>query len=233
MTMSRITLLFAVLLFAVSASAQSKSFAPGEFEKIAVSYGVDVTIVKGSTHAVVINADQSVLDVIKVEAEGGNLQITFDQKDWNRIGESAMGKGIQATITTPSLSGVLANGGSDIESKERWEAGSFKAMANGGSDLTLILDVENLDATCNGGSDLYLSGSARIVKMTANGGSDIEAEKLMTEEANLTANGAGDISINVSKKLKARANGGSDIEYYGNATMIDVRANGGSDIDRG
>jgi len=231
--MIRITLLLSVLVLSFSVFAQSKSFTPGEFDMVAINYGIDATIVKGSTHKVVIKADQSILDVVKVEIDGGNLQVTFDQKDWNRISKSAMRKGIQATITTPALSGVLANGGSDVESKEQWEAGNFKVMANGGADLTLVLDVENLKATCNGGADLYLSGTARRVKMTANGGADIEAENLMTEDADLNANGAGDISVNVSKTLKARANGGSDIEYYGNASVIDIRANGGSDIDRG
>lgn len=231
--MTRITLLLSALILSLNVFAQSKSFTPGEFDMVAINYGIDATIVKGAAHKVVIKADQSVLDVVKVGIEGGSLQITFDQKDWNRINRSAMRKGIQATITTPTLSGVLANGGSDVESKEQWAVGNFKVMANGGSDLTLILDVENLKATCNGGSDIYLSGTARNVNMTANGGSDIEAKNLMATKADVTANGAGDISINVSKTLKARANGGSDIEYYGTASNIDVRANGGSDIDRG
>jgi len=231
--MIRLLLLLSALFLAFSLTAQSKSFSPGDFNQVVINYGIDAKIVKGSTHKVVIEADQSVLDVVLVKVEGRKMQITFDQKDWNRISKSAMRKGIDVTITTPSLGGVLANGGSDVESSEIWESSNFTAMANGGADLTLILDVENLKATCNGGSDIYLSGTARNVKMTANGGSDIEAQNLMTTRADVTANGAGDISINVSKTLKARANGGSDIEYYGTASNIDVRANGGSDIDRG
>ncbi|MFK8057457.1 MAG: head GIN domain-containing protein [Saprospiraceae bacterium] len=231
--MSRITLLFSALLLSFSVFAQSKSFTPGAFDMVAVNYGIDAVIKKGAKHSVSIEADQSVLDVVQVVVEGEQMKITFDQKDWNRLSKSALRKGIKATIITPALSGVLANGGSDVVSKDKWSGDSFKMTANGGADLTLIVDVKNLKVVCNGGADIYLSGSADKVKMTANGGADIEAENLMTKDADLTANGAGDISINVSKSLKARANGGSDIEYYGNATMIDVRANGGSDIDRG
>ena len=231
--MTRISLLLSVLILSLTAFAQSKSFTPGDFDMVVINYGVDATIVKGNSHGVVINADQAVLDVVQVEVDGGTMKITFEQRDWNRLSKSALRKGIKATITTPALSGVLANGGSDVVSKEQWEADSFKATANGGADLTLIVNVDNLKVVSNGGADVYLSGKARKVKMTANGGADIEAENLKCEVAELSANGAADISVNVSKSLKARANGGSDIEYYGSASMIDVRANGGSDIDRG
>jgi len=200
---------------------------------VGINYGIDANIVKGSNHAVTIEADQSILDVVQVLVEGDNLKITFDQKDWNRIKKSALRKGIKATITTPMLNGVLANGGSDVVSKDTWKSDAFKATANGGADLTLCLEVDNLTLVANGGADIFIKGSARKAKMTANGGADIEAENLIVEVADVTANGAGDISVNASKTLKARANGGSDIEYYGTATKIDVRSNGGSDINRG
>ncbi len=231
--MTRITLLLAALFIAFSAFGQSKTFNPGAFDMVGVNYGIDAVIQKGNTHAVTIEADQSVLDVVVVRVEGDQLKISFDQKEWNQLRKSALRKGIKATITTPALSGVLANGGSDVVSKDVWKGDSFSATCNGGADLTLIVDVESIKVVANGGADIYLSGSARKAKLVANGGADIEAEDLMTETAEATANGAGDISLNVSTTLKARANGGSDIEYYGTASKIDVRASGGSDIDRG
>jgi len=231
--MTRFFLLTASLFFTLSVFAQTKSFTPGVFEVVAINYGIDANIKKGDAHAVQIEADQTVLDVIQVTVEGETLKITFDQKDWNRLSKSARRKGITASISTPSLTGVLANGGSDVVSSDTWVADSFKATCNGGADLKLIIDVKDLVLVANGGADLYIKGSARKAKMTANGGADIEAENLIVESAEVIANGAGDISVNASKSLKARANGGSDIEYYGTATKIDVRSNGGSDIDRG
>lgn len=231
--MTRITILLASLLLTLTVFGQSKSFSPGAFDMVAINYGIEAVIKKGNEHAVTIEADQTVLDVVEVTVEGDQLKISFDQKDWNRLSKSSLRKGIQVMITTPALSGVLANGGSDVVSEDTWKGESFTATSNGGADLTLIVEVETIKVIANGGADIYISGSARKAKMVANGGADIEAKDFMTEVAEVTANGAGDISLNVSKSLKARANGGSDIEYYGNASKVDVRSTGGSDIDRG
>lgn len=64
------------------------------------------------------------------------------------------------------------------------------------------------------------------------GSGDYEAIDLVSNSANASVNGSGDIEIQVSESLKARVNGSGDIVYYGNPSNVDSNENGSGDITR-
>ena len=55
---------------------------------------------------------------------------------------------------------------------------------------------------------------------------------LATETASVEASGGCDVEISVSKDINARASGGSDIRYKGNASVSETRASGASSVKK-
>ena len=252
--MKSLFLLLAVALASATSAQTSKTFDVTDFTGVSVNSGIDATIEYGATHSVVVTANADVMDDLKVEVDGRTLKLNIDGGSswWGWLsGGGAKGQ-VTAVITTPQLERVTSNGGADVASAHNWTAEKFTAVSNGGADLslsvtaeeveatsnggadlTLVVNAKRVEASSNGGADLIISGTADHAELSANGGADVSARKLMCRTVDASANGAGDVAVSVSESIKARANGGSDIDYYGDPAQVDAKSNGGSDVKRG
>ena len=203
------------------------------FSRVAVNYGIDATVVRGDAPGLTLEGDADLLADLRTYVEGGTLKFEYDQSIWDRLTARLSDGAVRATITTPRLYGVVANGGAEVRSAEEWPADAFNVVANGGADVELKIRAIEAKVVANGGADVTLSGTARRADILANGGSDVRARGLTCQRVEAKANGAAEITVHADERLEASANGGSDIRYYGDATDVDVRSNGGSGVERG
>ena len=102
----------------------------------------------------------------------------------------------------------------------------------GRSDISIEVDVEDLEIECIEDSDVIISGTAGNLRARTSGGSDIKGFDLLTNEAELESSGGSDIRVHVVERLRAEASGGSDIRYRGNPEIISIKSSSSADIEK-
>jgi hypothetical protein len=217
----------AATLFTLASGAvlaqKSQTRTVGDFEMLQTSGAVNVMLRQGSQTSVRVEAEPEVLEEIKTEVRGNKLVIYRDQKDVSLLqrmkNTGSMGK-VVVYITCPRLNSVEASGASDVKSETPFKASDFTIRASGASDITLNIDVKNLNATASGASDLRLTGYAERQQVAISGSSDYRAYDLKSKRAQVQASGASDAYVAVADELSSRSSGASDIHYKGSPRVI-------------
>jgi hypothetical protein len=196
------------------------------FNAVAVSSGIDLFVRQGEPFRVEVAAADGHLDEIVTEVVGGNLEIRRKRPpgflDWGDRGT--------VSVVLPTLVGLTASGGSDVQAEGTVSGDALTVVASGGSDVTIAVAVSQLNVTVSGGSDVQLSGTASSAHVQSSGGSDLNASRLTANAAEVESSGGSDLSIAVRDAIVANASGGSDISYTGKPTTVRVNASGGGDI---
>lgn len=140
--------------------------------------------------------------------------------------------GIKIYVDAESISKLTINGSGDFIGKNEFKSDKLEVQVRGSGDIKATVNVTELSAKVHGSGDITVKGSASNQTISVHGSGDYEAIDLVSNSANASVNGSGDIEIQVSESLKARVNGSGDIVYYGNPSNVDSNVNGSGDITR-
>ncbi|SMO54749.1 head GIN domain-containing protein [Solitalea koreensis] len=195
------------------------------FTGIKSSNGIDVFISQGTTERVEVKADAETMKHLRTEVKNGVLEI-YMESNWNGL-FSGKSHTTEVHVTAKTLNSLTASSGSDVKTLTKIKADKFSAKASSGSDLTLNIEVNEFSFESSSGSDATITGSAKVAHLKSSSGSDIEANKLMTEVCEAQASSGSNISVSVSKQLKAVASSGGDISYHGNPSVSKEESSGG------
>jgi len=223
-------LLFACLaLTGPFLSAETRDLNFSGFTGVSVGWGMDLEITQGSDFRVQVTGDSRDLDELRVEKEGDVL--TFSHKSrwggWNRHGK------VGARITMPALTSLDLSGGSEGRITMDVASKSFSADLSGGSELTGQLRCRDIKLVLSGGSELHLSGQGGNLTIDGSGGITCDTKEFAVENVNSELSGGSTATINMNGELNADQSGGSEIIYYGNATLGRTDSSGGSRIRKG
>jgi hypothetical protein len=215
-----------ILLFISSEaiSQETRILSINEFSKISLNISADVYIEQGSSQKVVAEGSQRLIDLLETEVSGGKWSIEYSERNVKINNEK-----LKITITVVNIEAVKVNSSGDIHGSGTFKADEFSVGINGSGDVSLNLDVRELDLSVNGSGDMHLSGKANEVDASINGSGDINADDLNCNEAEVGINGSGDVSIHVSERLEAHVNGSGDVRYSGDPD-IKVRSYGSGDV---
>jgi len=196
-----------------------------EFDQIEVSRGMNVYITQGSPKKVLVVADNNLHEIIRTEVHGHVLKV-YAEKNIRDAEEK------KVMITVEKLSGVETSSGANVWSQGKIMSDDMDLHASSGANLTLELDVKNLEASCSSGANVKLSGSAIKAEMGASSGANLIGEKLKTNQCKLEASSGSNVSSTVMEKLEAHASSGGNVFYYGAPTSTDVSSSSGGNIIR-
>jgi hypothetical protein len=216
-----------LFLFLPTIHAQAKEARQvGNFSKINVSSGIDLIISQGDRRDVVAEArNDEMLKSILTEIEGNTLKIYSKEKKFKPGPRKVY-------VTFTNIDGIKATGGSDITAESAIDVSNLEIGAHGGSDVSMEIKADEVKCNISGGSDADLKGAVKRFTSVASGGSDLRAKELVTGICNLEVSGGSDACITVKDELNVHASGGSDVTYYGDASIKNINANGGSDVVR-
>jgi hypothetical protein len=172
------------------------------FTRIDVSGGIEVELTVGEEPALEIEAQPNLLPIIATEVEGGTLRID-GRKSYTAT------RTVRVTVSTPSLEGIVLNGGS-------------RAEVTG-------LDEPSLDVELNGGAQLTAEGSVHDLSVDANGGAQAHLEDVDVAAAAVELNGGSRVEITASDEVTGEVSGGSTLSVTGDA-RIDVDESGGAEV---
>ena len=205
------------------------------FSAIEVSTGIDLFLKQGDTEAVVVVADEEIIDEIITEVEDGVLKIHMKSGHhffWDWSFSKKWDNARKVYVTFKNIEMLDASSGSDVESQNELVLKKLEVDASSGSDVDLSLNVEALKVHTSSGSDATLKGKADTFIVSASSGSDVDAGELKTRVCNADASSGSDINIYVTEKLDADASSGGDIRYSGDPKEKNTDESSGGDVYR-
>ena len=177
------------------------------FTGIDASSVFEITVTKGSTESLIIEADQEVMPKVRSEVRNGVLHLYLD--DNNRVKNI---KTLKASVVMKNLNKVSLSGTCKLTSNDLFTPDKFKGDCSGVSHLTVNVNTGQLDIDASGVSKIQLTGNVTgNAKIDASGTSKIQGE--------LTA---AQVKINCSSV--------SSVELSGTAQDIKIDVSGSSKV---
>jgi hypothetical protein len=195
-----------------------------EITALTVGSTFDVTLQIGDAPAVVLRADDNVLDRISVTQQDGELGLGVDAA----VGDVTLQA--QVTVDPATLTRVELDGAATLTGTETLEAPALTLSTLGASRAFVVLDVAELDVTAAGASVVNASGTVDALTAVADGASTLRLDQLAARTADVRAAGSSTVEVLVSERLDAQADGASTIGYAGDPAVLERSTSGASSV---
>ncbi|AKK72229.1 hypothetical protein OK18_05865 [Chryseobacterium gallinarum] len=203
----------------------------GDFSGIQVSTGVNVVFKQEKPASVKVIADSDKLQYIITKVENGILRIYIDNKGIRNL----KFRNLSVNVSSPKMSSIDVSSGSNLtvvnaiqENNMRIDAssganvtGDFKISGatdisvSSGANVRAGITTGKISVKSSSGSSTNLSGSAESGTIDISSGAVCKADDLKLTSLETEATSGGNLSVNVSGKLKVRASSGGLVKYKG------------------
>ena len=214
-----------MVLVVVDAAAETRTLTFTNFNEVSIESGIRFSISRGDAYH--ITATGAPNDLKRLEVKQNGTRLEFSIRSAARTGP------INLDITLPALRRLDLSGGSEGKMTMPTGAPSFKGEFSGGAALTGQINSRDIDLNSSGGSTVTLSGTAEALRLTGTGAGQFELKNLPAAGARITLSGGSTATVTVNGKIDATLDGGSELTYYGNATLGTQNTSGGSEIRKG
>lgn len=203
----------------------TKTRSTGSYDAVQLVGSMNVELIAGSEGNIKVEAESNLQEYILTEVKNGTLKISTEKGVNLHPTED-----IKITVPFESLEEVALTGSGDIWNKDVIKASNFKVQVTGSGDMTLNLDVRDLEGKITGSGDINLKGRSENFECSVTGSGDFEAYDLDAENVEAKVAGSGDIMVNAKQSLTARVSGSGDINYRGNPEKQDFKTFGSGSV---
>lgn len=195
------------------------------FTKIQAGDSFQVTITQSEDYAVIIKADDNLVEHLDVRKADDTLVINMVP------GRSARNATLEAEVSLPGLKGVDLGGASRGILRGVTSQGSFTAAISGASYPQGDLHVRRADVRVSGASGVDLKGSGVSLDLHGSGASTIDMEDFLVDTAEVELSGASTSRLNVKDSIgPVSLSGASRLIYSGDPAFRDFKTSGSSSI---
>ncbi len=191
---------------------------------LTVGSAFDVTLQIGDAPAVVLRADDNVVDLISITQQDGGLVLGVDTAVADATLEA------QVTVDPSTLTRVELDGAATLTGTETLDVPALTLSTLGASRAFVVLDVDELDVTAAGASVVNASGTVDALTAVADGASTLRLDQLTAGTADVRAAGSSTVEVLVSERLDAQADGASTIGYAGDPAVLERSTSGASSV---
>jgi hypothetical protein len=194
----------------------------GDFKGISVGGAFEVELKTGPT-SVEVEADDNLIKLIETRVSGGVLKIE------NRNDFSINDGHFKVYITAPEITKIKCSGAANVKALDLLKSDSRISLdASGAGNIKAQADAPEIDAEASGAGNIELSGRTREYTAKATGSGNIKSSKLLSENTDAEASGAGSVHVHASVNLKANASGAGSVYYRGGAAVQQRSSGAGS-----
>lgn len=197
------------------AQVEKETRAIKDFNKLKVSKGINVTLIKGdelSAEINIVNAPPS--DVI-IENDQNELTIKMKTRIYKDVS-------VQVYLTYRDIREISLGSGSSVDNQGVLEGKVLILNAGMDSVIDLKLDVTSVEADVSA-ARITLEGYAKTLEAKATTGGKLQGQNLDVEKAYVTANTGGIATVKASELLDAKAGTGGTVEYLGEPEKLNTR----------
>ncbi|MEA3495267.1 MAG: head GIN domain-containing protein [Bacteroidota bacterium] len=192
-----------------------------EFTSIELSSSADVYITQGDEQSVYIEIDDNVLEFVKTEVKGNELEIYTK-------GCIITSSKLKVFVTMKSLKDIDISGSGEIHGENQFHSNEMSLDVSGSGKIFLSLQTNDLKTKISGSGEITLEGNANKHNISISGSGDLNAFKLKTVETDIDLSGSGEAFIDVVQKLDAKVSGSGDVEYNGDPKVRSKISGSGS-----
>jgi len=197
----------------------------GNFTGLRVSSGIDVYLKQGSDETISVEADENIHEYILTEIRDGVLhvftEVNIRQAEMKRV-----------YVTMKDIRSLRTSSAGDIIGETPVKSDDLELSATSAGDIKLEVYARFIEVDISSSGDMTLTGEADKLDATLSSAGDLNAYGLEVREADVSASSAGDASVNVVERLRARASSAGDINYRGNPKYIDAHSSSAGNISR-
>jgi hypothetical protein len=220
--MMKKTIFTLILLVSGLTSAQELEKKLGDFTSLKTFDNIAVKLIKANENRAVISGEHA--SKVQFVNKDGVLKIRLALK------KSYQGAETYVSLYYKNLYVLDANEGSFILSDETMKTLDIELRAQEGAGIRVLLDVKRANVKVVSGAQIKASGKAKNQDVSVNSGGNYKADKLVTEQTNVSVNAGGQAKINASEVVKAKVKAGGNIKIYGNPKMVDKKTVLGGNI---
>lgn len=205
-----------------------KEFELSKFDEAYFANGWDVKLIQSNDNKLIVNANENLVDILKIDQNDLNLKVGTESKD-------NIGKADAKLITvyyTGNLKTLKASSGVKLFSPDQLEFRDVKISSSSGSSVELNVKTDKLDCSSSSGSEMMLKISSTSVEASSSSGSELE---LAGKSKSIVANSSSGSELRLSgytEALEADSSSGSDIDSSElKAVNVTANASSGSSID--
>ncbi|MGC4039597.1 MAG: head GIN domain-containing protein [Flavobacterium sp.] len=197
----------------------------GNFSKIDVERGLNVTVEQAETYFVEVEADENLQSHIQTNVLNGTLLITTDEN----IDEAAA-KNIR--VKMPALSSVETSSGSSVTSLGTIKGNNISVDVSSGSRAELDLEYDSITCESSSGSSVNLKGKALKLNTDSSSGSQIEARDLLVNDVISESTSGSSTQVHPLVSLNGKASSGSSVSYSGTPKTVSKNESSGGSVSK-
>jgi hypothetical protein len=204
-----------VALIAAPADAAERRYSVTDFDRIQVEGPFEVTLTTGRSGSATATGDVRAIDRLSLEVQGRTLRIRPNRSAWGGFPGEAGGGPLKIAVTTHGLRAASVNGSGSI-AIDGAKGLRFDLTVRGSGHIGIAkVEADNLSVGLLGSGKIVLAGKAKELVATISGAGNLEAAGLTADEAKLTADTAGDISLGVRRDVEIIVTGQGDTHIVG------------------
>lgn len=225
--MKRLLFCFLCLIGSVNAVLDKESFETDAtslnyLNEITINFPCKVIIKQGSKNEYYVKGDPIGVRELKVRVQGG--EILFQKKTLQTLPEDT--SSIIIYITVKNLLRLNMEGDVSVDLK-KIKGDKFVINAKGKSDIRADFDIKELNMNLSGSSTLELKGKVKRQEIDIKGETAYNASNLVSNEVEIDAQGAGQVTVTATKKLTVVITGPLTVSYTGTPKKIEKNTSGG------
>jgi hypothetical protein len=185
--------------------SETRHVAP--FGRIEVDSSIDVDVVPGDAHTVLVSAGENIIDHVETASRDGVLHISI--RDHGIVIGPDPYDGARVQVSRAALQGIRVQGSSDLSLGR--------------------IDAPELSIEINGSGGVEASGAVGNLVATIQGSGDADLHKLVARTATVSIHGSGDAKVNVRDRLDVSVQGSGDVSYRG-TPRVSQHVQGSGDV---
>ncbi|CAM4330306.1 Putative auto-transporter adhesin, head GIN domain [Pedobacter westerhofensis] len=209
---------------------ETKNVAVNNFSEVAVTAGIDLHIIQGTSESARIVADDDVINDVVLEKSGNRIKIGW-KENWG-IKKMWKNRNAKVYITYKRLNSISASSGSSLITDNTLKTDHLDAAVSSGASMDAKISCNELQLSTNSGASVSIAGTATNMEIKSSSGSSVNALNLATQYARADTNSGADIKINVAKGLETNTSSGSNIRYKGTASLKNTSNSRSSSVSR-
>jgi hypothetical protein len=201
----------------------TKQVAVDHFNKLTVSNGLEAIIIPSVAQNVIIEADENILEGIKVEVEDSTLQISTDKRIW-------IARSKKVKVYCSQLVQIKATAGSKIISTDSLVTDQLKVDSHSGSDVSICGRFKHLVIEASSGSSIKIKGVTDNLEANLSSAADLHAFGLKSESASIKASSAAIARVFITREVHFDASSAAAITYRGNPVVKDIHVSSAGNV---
>jgi len=210
-------------MFAFGQRIETRSVS--NFTGIDASGAFEISVTRGSSEALTIEANDDLLPFVRSEVRNGVLHLSLERNTPRRI----RNRTVKATVVMNNLENVSLSGACTVISNDLFTPENFTGNFSGSVNVKVNVNTRQLNVRASGSSKIELIGSARNAVLNMSGSSNFNAENFTVGTATISSSGSSNVTITATEALNVNSSGSSNVNYKGSPT-ITISSSGSSRV---